>query len=440
MDKKAAPEWTMRIEPHANEASIARPNAHDGRPDPASPVPTSRNRYPRSLPLALAACLLAFAGTGLPSTCAGEPERVRVLKDVMETTPPIPIALGGFSGDVDRVLRFDLEIAGFKFVPETDEHCQYVVKGANNAQVEGRLIDPIRKETKWARTYSGGTLRSQAHALADDVIQAITDVAGIARTRIAFKVARGNGSEIYVADYDGFGAAPITQDGTVVAAPTWVPGRRMLLYNTYKQGNADIVAQDLGSGTRQFVARYAGSNISPAVSPDGRRVVMVLSKSGSPDLYVANLDGSGLRQLTQTRDDESSPCWSPDGRTICFATKIDGRRSLATIPAEGGPIRRITTKNAVNPSEPDWSPDGKYIAFTAQMGNFEICVVRAGGGEARFLGAGEDPCWARNSRTLIFTKRGSGGRRFLSLLDVPTKQSKDITQNVGNCSQPSWAR
>lgn len=374
-----------------------------------------------------------------PGALAGEPERVVVTAEAWETTPPVPIAVSGFSGEVDRVLRFDLEIAGFKFVGETDEKCQYIVKGGNSAQVEAQLIDAIRKQAKWAKAYTGGTLRSQAHALADDIVLAITGKAGIARTKIAFKAAQGVNSEIYVADYDGGNAVPVTQDNTVVAAPTWVPGQRMLLYTTYKQGNADIVSQDLGSGARQIVARYSGSNISPAVSPDGRRVAMILSKSGSPDLYVANLDGSGLRQLTQTREDESSPCWSPDGRTICFATKIEGRRTLAQIPAGGGSIRRIPTSGVLNPSEPDWSPDGNYIAFTAQMGNFEICLVRARGGEAKLLVSGEDPSWAGNSRTLIFARR-SGGRRVLSLLDVPTKQSKDIALNVGSSSQPGWAR
>ncbi len=377
------------------------------------------------------------AGVG---TRAGEAERIRISAEAWSTTPPIPIAMSGYSGEVDRVLRFDLEIAGFKFVGESDSSCQYVLKGGNSGQVEGRLTDALKRATLFAKAYSGGSVRSQAHALADDVVLAVTGKPGIARTKIAFKVSHGQTSEIYVADYDGHGAVPATQDKSIAAAPTWRPGHRTLVYTTYKLNNPDIVSHDLDSQERRVVARYSGSNISPAVSPDGRRVAMVLSKAGSPDVYVANIDGTGLKQLTRTREDESSPCWSPDGRTICFATRIDGRRTLAQVPSDGGAIQRIATSGVVNPTEPDWSPDGKYIAFTAQMGAFEICLVKAGGGEAKLLTSGEDPCWAANSRTLIFTKRGSGGKRFLSLLDVPTKQSKDVLQNIGISSQPSWAR
>lgn len=364
-------------------------------------------------------------------------ETIRITEYATATQKPIPIALVGYTGEVAQVLQFDLYVMGFSLVDEAA--AQFTLRGSNGETVEGRLVDNLSQAVKFAKTYSGGTRRSQAHALADDVVEAVTGQKGIARTRIAFKVAQGQTSEIYVADYDGHGALAVTRDGSVVAAPAWAPDRRRLYYVTYKFGNADIVVHDLSTGQRQVIARYTGSNITPAVSPDGRRVAMILSKGGSPDLYVAEADGSNLRQLTHTREDESSPTWSPDGRTICVATRIGGRRVLATIPAAGGTLKPLAVIGVANPSEPDWSPDGKWIAFTAQMRNFEICVVPSSGGEAKLYMAGEDPVWAPNSRTLMFTRRVNG-RRVLSLLDVPTKQIKDVLQVSGNNSQPAWAR
>ena len=352
----------------------------------------------------------------------------------------IPISLEGFSGEAATVLKSDLEVAGFKFV--TPDQAQFNVAGGNNPNVQGRLNDRITKASLLAMAYTGGSLRTQAHRLADDIVMAITRKKGIAQTKIAFKIDAGNTSEIYIADYDGYNRQAVTQDGSVVAAPTWAPGRLALYYTSYKLGNPDIYSQDLLTGTRKIVARYSGLNTSAAVSPDGKHVTLIMSKGGSPDVYVCDADGTNQKQLTKTREDESSPCWSPDGRTICFVSRIAGGRALCKISADGGEIHRLRTGLVSNPSEPDWSPDGKTIIFTAQMGDFNICTVPAEGGDATLLVAGEDPSWAPNSRTVIFTKRAKNGKRFLSLLDVPTKHVKDIAQISGSasCSQPSWAK
>ena len=273
------------------------------------------------------------------------------------------------------------------------------------------------------------------------MIFALTQTRGIARTRVAFKVkAANNTGEIYVADYDGHGAAPITADRAIIAAPSWGPGSEWLAYTSYKLNNADVFSHNLVTGERHIVARYGGSNMSPAVAPGGRLVAMILSKGGKPDLYVADIHGRGLQQLTHAREGVASPCWSPDGQTICYVSSDDGPAQLYRIGANGGTPQRIRTTGVFNATEPDWSPDGKTIAFTTQRGGFEVCIVPAAGGDVQSLVSGQDATWAPNSRTLMFCKRGAGGPLSLSLLDVPTKRVKDVPLNLGNCSQPTWAR
>jgi TolB protein len=351
--------------------------------------------------------------------------------------PPIWVSMSGFTGEAAEVLQFDLYVQGFGFT--NAEGAQYLITGSSNGNLQGHVTDKFNKSPILSKGYSGASLRRQTHAFADDFVEAIGRK-GIAKTKIAYKLSTGRNSEIFVSDFDGFNQQAVTHDNTLVAAPAWAPGKFGLCYVSYKLGNPGIFYHDLATGSRDKVAYYGGSSISPSVSPDGRRVAMILSKGGSPDVYVSDLDGGNLKRLTTTREDESSPCWSADGQWICFATKINERRSLCKIPANGGTVQRIPTSGVLNPSEPDWSPDGKWIAFTAQMGSFEICVVPASGGAVTELVAGEDPAWSPNSRTLVFTRRQSGGQRGLSLLDVPTKQVKDVTRISGNSSQPSWAK
>ena len=358
--------------------------------------------------------------------------------DVMGFTKPVPITVSGFSGEVEQVLRFDLEVQGFKLV--NDGTPQYEVTGNNAGSVQGRLADRISKMPIFSKAYTGGSLRTQAHALADDVVAALTKRKGIGQTKIAFKVDTGANSEIYIADFDGHNAHQVTRDNTIVAAPVWVPGRLALYYVSYKLGNANIFRHDLGTGARAAFARYGGSNFSPAVSPDGSKVAMILSKDGWVDLYVSNTDGSGLKRLTRSPQDESSPCWSPDGQWVLFAGKSGERRVLMKVSPSGGEPVRIPTSGVSNPSEPEWSPDGKWIVFTSQGGGFTICVVPADGSAAAMpLVEGEDPSWSPNSRTVVFARR-TGSGRVLSVLDVFTKQYKDVSRIPGGNSQPSWAK
>lgn len=352
---------------------------------------------------------------------------------------PIYVSMSGFTGEAAQVLQFDLYVQGFAFT--NPGGAQYLISGSNNGNLQGRVTDKFNKRTLVAKAYSGATLRRQAHAFADDFVKALGRKP-IAQTKLAFKGENGPVGEIYVSDFDGHNAQAVTKDHCLVAAPCWVPGHLALYYTSYKFNHPDIFYHNLSTGERRAFARYGGSNISPAVSPDGSKVAMILAKDGWTDLYVCNADRSGLKRLTKSPQDESSPCWSPDGRWICYAAKVRERRALRKISPAGGPSHVISTVMGANPTEPDWSPDGNWIAFTCQYrSGFQICVAPAGGGTTTTLVEGEDPSWAPNSRTLAFARR-HGGLYTLSLLDVPTKQVKNVARIPGSSSQsqPSWAK
>lgn len=397
---------------------------------------------PLARPLILCLTLACLLTPALRGAAADDDDVIDITKwrPTSGFTPPTPVHVTGFSGDTDRIIRFDLFFNGFMEVGA--DKAAFLIQGNNSAgRVEARVINTATKAQVYGKAFTGSSPRAQTHALADDISQAVAQRAGIAQSKIAFKAevtGYGNG-EVVVADYDGFDPHLLTHDNAIVAAPSWA-GRSKVFYASYRSGKPDLYSQDLATGARKVVARYPGSNITPAPSPDGSRLAMILSKDGSPNLYVGDAAGNGApRRLSTTREGDSCPCWSPDGQTLCFVSRVNNKPALYTIPAGGGAMKRLSVGGVANPTEPDWSPDGKWIAFTANMGGFQICVMPAAGGTAIPLAAGEDPVWAPNSRVLLFTQN-KGGKHTLSLLDVATKTIKNASRITGHASQPSWAR
>ncbi|MDB6058677.1 MAG: Translocation protein TolB [Verrucomicrobiales bacterium] len=352
----------------------------------------------------------------------------------------VPVAITGFSGEASSILKFDLYVLGFNIVDPSQ--AEFEVSGSGNGRVEGRLTVLATKENLFARAYNGGSTRSQAHALADDVVKQIRpELPPIFHGKVAYRVRQGGNAEVGVADFDGHNATIVTHDNSLVAYPAWLPGKFAVLYCSWKNSGTQIFEHDLSTGSRRIFIHSPGSSYSPAVSPDGKKVAMVLDRNGTPNLYAADIDGGNLKQLTFGKDDVSGPSWAPNNQDIVFATR-SGRASLTKVNINGGGPQKLRVGGAEvygNLTQPNWSPDGKWIVFTCGSGPFSICVAPSSGGEAKALVSGEDPCWAPNSRTVIFT-RDINHKHVLSLLDVPTKHVKDCTQNSGECSQPAWAR
>ena len=117
---------------------------------------------------------------------------------------------------------------------------------------------------------------------------------------------------------------------------------------------------------------------APGVSPDGRRLTIVVRKQGKLVLNVVSADGSQQQTLADSINVRGSSAWSPDGKWIVTGGS-DGRGpGLFKIPVGGGPPVRLVTGTAVNPV---WSPDGRLIVYAGEnvAGKAPLLAVSAEG-------------------------------------------------------------
>jgi Tol biopolymer transport system component/tRNA A-37 threonylcarbamoyl transferase component Bud32 len=99
---------------------------------------------------------------------------------------------------------------------------------------------------------------------------------------------------------------------------------------------------------------------TPAVSPDGGRVAIVLRRSGKRQLHLLSSDGAELQPIAEGIDVQGTSCWSPDGKWIVTGGSGADGPGLFKIPLEGGPPVRLVAGPALNPV---WSPDGSLIVY-----------------------------------------------------------------------------
>jgi len=99
---------------------------------------------------------------------------------------------------------------------------------------------------------------------------------------------------------------------------------------------------------------------TPAVSPDGGRVAIVLRRNGKGQLHVLSADGAELQPIAEGIDAKGTSCWSPDAKWIVTGGSDATGLGLFKIPLEGGSPVRLVSGTALNPV---WSPDGTLIVY-----------------------------------------------------------------------------
>ena len=130
-------------------------------------------------------------------------------------------------------------------------------------------------------------MRDVSHQVADAIYEKITGVRGAFWTRMAYVTAVGTNRNIQyalmVADSDGFNPQTVVRSREPLLSPAWSPDGRKLAYVSFERGNSSIYVQEIATGSREVLAAHKGINGAPNFSPDGNRLALILSMSGNPE-------------------------------------------------------------------------------------------------------------------------------------------------------------
>ena len=237
----------------------------------------------------------------------------------------------------------------------------------------GRTGD-VRSDLVWRDAHAGAT---EVTPIVSDGARNYHPQLSPDGTRVAFDSDRDGERGVYVANADGTDIRRVSGPGHA-AVPSWSPDGGRLAYvradtRNPRVWNLWLLSLDSGVERRLTAFRY-GQTWAASWFPDGRRIAF----SHEDRLVVLDLDGARRRtyrtpvagRLVRT------PAVSPDGQRVIFQVWRSGAWVLNL--ADGRMSRVLDDGTA---EEFAWSPDGTSVAFHSRRdGQWGIWLLRLGQG------------------------------------------------------------
>lgn len=194
---------------------------------------------------------------------------------------------------------------------------------------------------------------------ADSLVEFIAwspDLTMLASTAQVNPLSRNPAAFLALTNADGSNPIRLTDDSVLARYPSFVPGvtnGSQIVFEWNKGGKAQVwkVGVEGGrGGTPQQLTNTAAANMSPAVSPDGRKISYVSVRETSPGrpgygLYSANIDGSEEHLVLAMPQGQGhrvlgAPAYTLDGQHLLFVRSEPGRlptQRVLRIPVTASP-------------------------------------------------------------------------------------------------------
>ena len=377
-----------------------------------------------------------FDLTGLISTDLRQSGRFDPLEDrdmVSRPTQPADVVFQDW-----RILEVDVLVIG-----------RVLPMGPDQYAVSFQLFDVLRGEQLlgYRLTSTGEELRVTGHRIADMIFEALTGIPGVFSTRIAYVSQEGEGDNIryrlIVSDVDGANQQIIADSPEPLMSPAWSPDSRKLAYVSFEGDQSAIYIQTLRTGVRDKVSARAGINGAPVFSPDGRMLALTLSRDrGNLDIYMLDLAGQVLTRLTRNTAIDTEPAWAPDGESIFFTSDRGGGPQVYRVATRlGAPVQRVTFEGSYN-ARPRISPDGTQLVVIHRVrDSYRIAIVDPETGLTQVLSNGtldESPSFAPNGAQIIYATR-ERGVGVLSSVSTDGRIHRQIASAAGDVREPVWS-
>jgi len=238
-------------------------------------------------------------------------------------------------------------------------------------------------------------------------------------------------TNIWSAEFDASGrlqpgAAPLIASTRLDITPHISPDGKRIAFASDRSGHYDIYLCDSDGRNVAQLTSMALNARSPRFSPDGSKIAFDARGASLADIFVMGVDGGPLTQLTSEPADDVRPSWSKDGRWIYFRSNRSGINQIWKVPSSGGAPVQVTKNGGYDAFE---SPDGHLLYFVQsgqRPGLWSVPVE--GGQETAVLDSVWQSYWAVAEKGIVFLdlKNGVRSPKSIKWFDFRTHQTRDI--------------
>lgn len=269
-------------------------------------------------------------------------------------------------------------------------------------------------------------------------------------SHIAFMVAEGATSTIWVADSVGGNPRQLTSEGFEAfsqGSTGWSPDGKELLYESRRTGTTDLWIVPIAGGPARQLTRDVRNDRDAAWSPDGKWVAFRSDRGRQTDVWVVPAAGGEERRITDSADEEQAPlAWRPGTSELTFGT-VTQAAGVWALDLASGAERRLTL-DSIRPTWFNVSPDGRQVNYVIERGGGvqDLAVVPLAGGPARTLVTGGGsvlfqqwgPLWSPDGSKIVFMS-DRGGTQDIWVVDAAGGAPRQLTNWPGFESSPAWS-
>ena len=283
--------------------------------------------------------------------------------------------------------------------------------------------------------------RQLGHYISDGIYEEITGMKGISSTKILY-VTENKNFNLIVADADGSNEQILLKSDDPIISPAWSPDSKKVAYVSFETGLAKVFIQDIATGERELAIENSSQVSSPSWSPDGKFLSLTMYQDGNAEIYILNLKNKNLTRLTNHYSIDTESSWSSRGSKILFTSGRSGSPQLYELDLKKSNARpkRLTFEGNYN-AKGSYLPNSEGIIFVHRSdSNFQIAMKYFDESFIRPLTDAqmdESPSISPNGNVIVYaiTEKGMGLLSGVTLSGVKFK----LPAKKGAVREPAWS-